>query len=141
LLFCAYAVTVPEGGVEKGQEFEVPSPPEIKADPTKSTPATVMVTAPSTLEAGFTFEAVADGKTFTGELRCSLSGRGAQRVKKQSGSLTFLAFPLLLFGTVFVPLVTVPEGGVEKGQEFEVPYPSDAMGGPQGKFKVRTGTR
>jgi hypothetical protein len=32
-----------------------------------STPATVKVTAPSTLEAGFTFEAVADGKTFTGE--------------------------------------------------------------------------
>lgn len=89
-LFCAYAVTVPEGGVEKGQEFEVPSPPDIKADPTKSTPATVTVTAPSTLEAGFTFEAVADGKTFTGELRgslaiCTIPGRRAPmglRVKK-----------------------------------------------------------
>jgi hypothetical protein len=32
------------------------------------TPATVKVTAPSTLEAGFTFEAVTDdGKDFTGE--------------------------------------------------------------------------
>ena len=106
-----------------------------------SNPATVKVTAPSTLEAGFTFEAVADGKTFTGELRYSLSGKGAQRLKKQSCSLPFLSFPLLLLGIVFVPIVTVPEGGVEKGQEFEVPYPSDAMGGPQGKFKVRTGTR
>jgi hypothetical protein len=31
------------------------------------TPATVKVTAPSTFEAGLTFEAAADGKTFTGE--------------------------------------------------------------------------
>jgi hypothetical protein len=61
------SVTVPEGGVEKGQEFEVPYPTDMKADPTKPTPATVKVTAPSTLEAGFTFEAVADGETFTGE--------------------------------------------------------------------------
>jgi hypothetical protein len=94
LLFCAYAVTVPEGGVEKGQEFEVPSPPDIKADPTKSTPATVMVTAPSTLDAGFTFEAVADGKTFTGELRYSLSGKGAQRLKN---NLAHSLFSLSLF--------------------------------------------
>jgi hypothetical protein len=39
---------------------------------------------------------------------------------------------------VFGAPVTVPEGGVEKGQEFEVPYPTEA---PLGKFKVRTGTR
>jgi hypothetical protein len=32
-----------------------------------STPSTVTVTAPSTLEEGFTFEAVADGMVFTGE--------------------------------------------------------------------------
>jgi hypothetical protein len=42
---------------------------------------------------------------------------------------------------IFVSPVTVPEGGVEKGQEFEVPYPSDAIGASKGKFKVRTGTR
>jgi len=32
-----------------------------------STPASVRVTAPSSLEAGFTFEAIADGKTFNGK--------------------------------------------------------------------------
>jgi hypothetical protein len=90
---CAYAVTVPEGGVKKGQEFEVPSPSDIKADPTKSTPATVMVTAPSTLEAGFTFEAVADGKTFTGELQSEVHSRYTQCPIKELRLTNFSLFP------------------------------------------------
>jgi hypothetical protein len=70
----AHVVAVPEGGVEKGQELEVPYPSDTTPEQTMSmstpTPAaTVKVTAPSTLEAGFTFEAVADdGKAFIGEL-------------------------------------------------------------------------
>jgi hypothetical protein len=72
LSYCAHVVTVPEGGVEKGQEFEVPYPSDTIYDETEtmpmSTSALVKVTAPSTLEAGFTFEAVTDdGKAFTGE--------------------------------------------------------------------------
>lgn len=48
--------------------------------------STVTVIAPATLDAGYTFEATVDEKTF---------------------------------------IVTVPEEGVEEGEEFEVPYPED----------------
>jgi hypothetical protein len=135
-------VTAPEGGVKEGQEFEVPYPTTAT-----STPATVKVTAPSTLEAGFTFEAVADGKTFTGELfgcmRYLRPGRRAHIKPGAEGEANNLAqLPFFLsLALLFVPAVTVPEGGVEKGQEFEVPYPSDATGAPHGRWKVCTGTR
>lgn len=65
---------------------------------------TVAVVAPSNLEAGYQFQATAEGKTF---------------------------------------MVTVPEGGVKEGEQFQVPFPDDTMAtagmdkdAVKGKWKV-----
>jgi hypothetical protein len=79
--------------------------------------ATVKVTAPSTLEAGFTFEAVADGKrTFTGELSLfvmrTVPGRRAQmglRLKyRRTIWLTQSPFFLYLFIYILLYLSLQP---------------------------------
>jgi Cys-rich protein (TIGR01571 family) len=60
------------------------SPASSSAQSEASAPLTVRVVAPATLEAGYSFEASVDGRTF---------------------------------------VVVVPDGGVKRGAEFEVPYP------------------
>jgi Cys-rich protein (TIGR01571 family) len=71
---------------------EDPEPePDVEVVAYAEPAAMVAVVAPSTLQAGYTFNAQVDGKDF---------------------------------------VVTVPEGGVTEGQQFEVPYPRSAMVGP-----------
>jgi hypothetical protein len=63
-------------------------------------------------------------------------------VSERKETIWLIQSPFFLsLAILFASPVTAPEGGVEKGQEFEVPYPSHTMGASKGKFKVRTGTR